>query len=142
MKVIWTNGCYDVLHIGHIRLLKYAKSLGNKLIVGIDSDQRVSLLKGKDRPFNNQEARKEFLLCVKHVDDVHIFDSQSEMEEIILNQMVDVIVVGKEYENKKVVGSELAEVKFFDKVENYSTTNVFLNSKYFFKYFSSEQCPW
>lgn len=129
MKTIWTNGCYDILHIGHIRLMRYAKSLGDRLIVGIDSDQRVSLLKGKDRPFNKEENRKEFLLTIKYVDNVFIFDSEEEMRKLLYDQQVDIIVVGKEYENKKVVGSELAEVRFFDKVENYSTTNVFLNSR-------------
>jgi D-beta-D-heptose 7-phosphate kinase/D-beta-D-heptose 1-phosphate adenosyltransferase len=129
MKTIWTNGCYDILHIGHIRLMRYAKSLGDKLIVGIDSDQRVASLKGKDRPFNKEENRKEFLLSIKYVDDVFIFDNEEEMKKLLSAQMVDIMVIGKEYENKRIVGSDLAEVKFFDKVENYSTTNVVLNSR-------------
>ena len=109
--------------------MRYAKSLGDRLIVGIDSDQRVASLKGNDRPFNKEETRKEFLLSIKYVDDVFIFHTENEMKKLLSDQGVDIIVIGKEYENKKIVGSELAEVRFFDKVENYSTTNVFLNSR-------------
>jgi D-beta-D-heptose 7-phosphate kinase/D-beta-D-heptose 1-phosphate adenosyltransferase len=109
--------------------MRYAKSLGDRLIVGIDSDQRVASLKGNDRPFNKEEARKEFLLSIKYVDDVFIFDNEEEMKKLLSAQGVDIIVIGKEYENKRIVGSDLAKVKFFDKVENYSTTNVFLNSR-------------
>ena len=72
-KVIFTNGCFDILHIGHIRLLKYAKSLGNYLIVGLNSDESIKRLKGYDRPFNKIEYRKEVIESIKWVDEVKIF---------------------------------------------------------------------
>ena len=123
MKTIWTNGCFDVLHIGHIRLFKYAKSLGNKLLVGIDSDRRVGELKGATRPINNQKIRKEFLLSIKYIDDVFIFDTTKELTEIIKDTS-DTIVVGSDYKNKEVVGSLYAEVVFFDRIEGFSTTGI------------------
>ena len=64
MRKIWTNGCFDVLHIGHIKLLEFAKSQGDYLIVGIDSDERVKVSKGPDRPINNQMDRCEFLRAI------------------------------------------------------------------------------
>ena len=73
-KIIFTNGVFDILHSGHIELLKFAKSLGKKLIVGINSDQSVKVIKGKNRPINNQEDRKKILLQLDVIDEVIIFD--------------------------------------------------------------------
>ena len=69
MRKVWTNGCFDILHIGHLKMLEYAKSKGDYLVVGIDTDARVKQLKGEDRPFNNEDDRKNFLLSIKFVDD-------------------------------------------------------------------------
>ena len=74
MVVVFTNGVFDILHAGHIRALKFAKSLGDKLIVGINSDKTVKMLKGKDRPINSQEDRKLLLESLRFVDEVVIFD--------------------------------------------------------------------
>ena len=76
MKKIWINGCFDVLHRGHVELFKYAKSLGDKLIVGIDADSRVRMMKGSSRPINNQDDRKFFLESLRYVDEVRIFDDE------------------------------------------------------------------
>ena len=125
---IWVNGTFDILHIGHIRLLRFASSLG-KLRVGVDSDKRVKELKGQDRPFNNEEDRKEMLLSLKSVGDVVIFDSREEMLKLIKDYQPDVMVVGGDYIGKEVIGSELCkELVFFDRIDKYSTTNI-LNNK-------------
>jgi rfaE bifunctional protein nucleotidyltransferase chain/domain len=124
MKKIWTNGCFDILHIGHIKLLEFAKTQGDYLIVGIDSDSRVKELKGKERPINPEELRKEFLLSIKYVDEVVIFDSSESLSNNIKNHNIRSIVVGDEYRSKKVIGSEHAEVIFFEKIPNLSSTGI------------------
>ena len=84
---IWTNGCYDILHVGHIALFKYAKSLGGNLIVGIDSDDRVNKLKGNGRPINNQNDRKEMLESIKFIDEVIIFNTKEEMCDLLTKKI-------------------------------------------------------
>ena len=74
MKLVWVNGCFDVLHRGHFEMLKYAKSFGDYLMVGIDSDQKVKKDKGNDRPFNSADDRKFALESIRHVDKVLIFN--------------------------------------------------------------------
>lgn len=124
MSIVWTNGCFDILHIGHIELLRYAKSLGDQLIVGIDSDSRVKELKGTKRPINNQFRRKLFLESIKYVDQVVIFNNESDLRFNIKNLSVDLIVVGDDYKNKRVVGSEYARVVFFPKIPNLSSSAI------------------
>ena len=124
-KTIWVNGCFDILHRGHVELLKYAKSLGNYLIVGIDADWRVQKSKGESRPFNKEADRKFMLESIKYVDKVIIFETSSELRGMIYTLKPDIMVVGSEYENKLVIGSEYTkEVKFFNRVGDYSTTNI------------------
>lgn len=121
---IWTNGCYDILHVGHIALFKYAKSLGGNLIVGIDSDNRVSKLKGNGRPINNQNDRKEMLESIKFIDEVIIFNTKEEMCDLLIKKNINTIVIGDDYKNKPVTGSDIIEdIVFFKKIGNYSTTN-------------------
>lgn len=128
MKNIWVNGCFDILHVGHIRLLKYAKSLGDRLIVGIDSDARVSEMKGLNRPINSHIYRKEMLLSIKWVDDVVVFDSEISLIKAIKNHSISVMVVGDDYVNKKVIGSEYVEsLIYFSRIPNISTT-ILLNN--------------
>lgn len=123
MKV-WVNGTFDVLHIGHLKMLEYAKSLG-KLVVGIDSDKRVKELKGCNRPFNNEQSRKYFLLSLKFVDEVVIFDSSEELIECVKNYEPDYMVIGDDYRNKVVYGCEFAkELVYYEKIPNCSTTNI------------------
>ena len=125
MKKIWTNGCFDILHIGHIKMLQYARSLGDNLIVGIDSDQRVKQLKGTSRPVNNQDDRREFLLSLGCVDDVFVFDSKEEMCTILVEQGIRELVVGEDYIGREVTGQAIVErVHFFEKVKNFSTTSI------------------
>jgi rfaE bifunctional protein nucleotidyltransferase chain/domain len=124
-KNVWTNGCYDILHVGHIRLFEYAKSLGDTLVVGIDSDSRVKELKGEGRPINSQEDRKEMLLSNQNVDAVFIFDSSEELSSLVKSNGIHTMVVGDDYKSRKVIGSEYAkEVVFFEKIQGFSTTNI------------------
>lgn len=126
---IWTNGCFDLVHIGHIELFKYAKSLGQNLIVGIDSDSRVKSLKGISRPINNQNNRKNFLHSIKYIDEVVIFDSNESLMDSILKHQIDTIVIGDEYKDRVVVGSHLVQsVLFFPKIPNYSSSIIYEQS--------------
>ena len=128
IKKVWVNGCFDVLHRGHIELLKYAKSQGTFLIVGIDTDDRIKKMKGIFRPFNNQEDRLFFLESIKYVDHVELFDSDEELIEKLSLFKPDIMVVGSDYKDKQVIGSEHAnELKFFDRIKGYSTTRILEN---------------
>ena len=123
MKV-FVNGTFDVLHVGHIKLLEYASSLGI-LTVAIDSDKRVKELKGNDRPFNTLEDRKYMLESIIYVDNVLTFDTREELIELVKNYSPDYMVVGDDYKDKVVYGSEYArELVFYNKLSNYSTTKI------------------
>ena len=125
MKTIFTNGCIDILHIGHIELFKYAKSLGDKLIVGIDSDERIRQSKGNNRPINTSENRKHILSAIRYIDNVYIFNNDEELISLVVDIKPDIIVVGSDWENKNVIGSEYAkEIKFFKRITEYSTTKT------------------
>jgi D-beta-D-heptose 7-phosphate kinase/D-beta-D-heptose 1-phosphate adenosyltransferase len=125
MKIVWVNGCFDVLHRGHIELFEYAKSLGDFLVVGIDSDDRIRENKGPSRPINNYQDRKFFLKSIKYVDEVIIFGSNTELENWIKFYEPDILVVGSEYRDKGVVGSEHAKnIEFFDRVKGHSTSKI------------------
>jgi len=119
--VVWTNGVFDILHIGHLKLLRHAYSLGNRLIVGINSDASVKRLKGDLRPINDQNTRKELLLELGFVDDVIIFDDDTPLEAMTVLEP-DIIVKGGDYTFDTVVGNHLAEVVIFPTVEGHSTS--------------------
>ena len=122
MRSIFTNGCFDIVHRGHIELLKYCKSLGYA-IVGLNSDQSVKRLKGETRPINSQEDRMELLLSLRFVDEVVIFADDTPLN-LIKNIKPDIIVKGGDYKKEKVVGNEIAEVIIYDYIEGYSTTRI------------------
>ena len=125
IKIVWTNGCFDILHRGHLEMLKYAKSLGDYVIVGIDSDDKVAKDKGSPRPFNNVEDRKFALKSLKYVDEVVVFDSANNLEIIIRSISPHVMVIGSDWKGKTVIGERFCEeLKFFDRVGDYSTTNI------------------
>ena len=129
MIKVWTNGCFDVLHRGHIELFKFAKSQGNHLVVGLDSDEKVKRDKGSDRPFNTFEDRKEVLLSIRYIDDVWYFDSRNVLVELIKKYQPDVMVIGSDWKGRDVVGEELVDkVKFFDRVGDYSTTEILMQN--------------
>ena len=122
-KIIFTNGCFDILHIGHVRLLRYAKSLGKKLIVGLNSDESIKRLKGFERPFNKLEYRKEILESIKWVDEIRIF-SEDTPYNLIKDIEPDLIVKGGDYNPNDVIGSDICKVKIFKLVDNISTTKI------------------
>ena len=99
MKV-WINGCFDVLHYGHFRLINYARSYGGELIIGIDSDRRVKESKGDERPIHTAEQRKYNLLQLLGVSDVWVFDTDEELDELIKNYQPDLFVIGDDYKYK------------------------------------------
>ena len=124
MKII-VNGTFDILHRGHIELLEHAKSLGEFLLVCIDTDERVKELKGLDRPINNQNDRAFMLQGLKCVDAVWTFNSEKDLEQICEMYQADIMVKGKDYEGKRIVGVEhCKEIKFVELVDGYSTTNI------------------
>jgi D-beta-D-heptose 7-phosphate kinase/D-beta-D-heptose 1-phosphate adenosyltransferase len=121
MTLIFVNGTFDILHLGHLELLNYAKSLGTHLTVGIDSDARVKSLKGLTRPINSQTDRKFFLENLKPVDSVKIFDTDDQLINLISH--CDIMVKGDDYLGKTIVGEEVCKkIIFFKKINGYSTT--------------------
>ena len=123
-KVVFTNGCFDILHVGHVKYLQIAKSFGDVLIVGLNSDESVSRLKGPTRPVNIAEDRAYLLAALEAVDFVVPF-TQDTPYELIKMIAPDVLVKGGDYEGKAVVGTEFAnELKLVDFVDGKSTTKT------------------
>ncbi len=125
---VWINGCFDVLHRGHIELFEYCNQISGEysyIKVGIDSDKRVKELKGETRPINNQDDRRYFLESIKFIDEVVVFDSEKQLINNIKKYSPEIMVVGSDYQNKRVIGSEYAKrLVFFDKVSGYSSTGI------------------
>lgn len=127
-KIVFTNGCFDLLHVGHVRYLTAARALGDVLIVGLNSDSSVKMLKGAERPINNQNDRAEILSGLRAVDDVVIFDERT-AEALIAEVKPDVYVKGGDYDlstlpEAKIVQSYGGRVEFVSLVEGRSTTGI------------------
>ena len=126
--IIWTNCCFDIIHRGHIKLFKYAKSLGTKLYVGIDSDSKVKKDKGESRPINNTRDRKYVLESIKYIDRVYVFHSKQGLEDKIEDILPDIMVIGSDWKGKEIIGEQYTnKLVFFDRIEGYSTTNILNN---------------
>jgi len=123
-KIVFTNGCFDILHRGHVSYLDVAKSFGDVLILGLNSDDSVRRLKGNDRPINNQEDRGFILAALESVDYVVNFSEDTPYELIKIVQP-DILVKGADYEGKEVVGSDIAkEVRLVTFIDGKSTTQT------------------
>jgi D-beta-D-heptose 7-phosphate kinase/D-beta-D-heptose 1-phosphate adenosyltransferase len=123
MITVFTNGCFDILHRGHIEYLRQSKGLGDCLIVGVNSDASVKRLKGENRPINNQEDRCALLKALRFVDDVVVFNEDTPYE-LIKHLRPDIITKGGDYRSEEVVGNHLAKVAILPYRENYSTTRI------------------
>ena len=123
MSIVFTNGCFDIVHRGHLELLKYCKSIGDKVIVGLNTDSSIKRLKGNNRPINCQSDRKFHLESLIYVDNVVLFD-QNTPYELIKKIKPDIIVKGGDYTVESVIGNNIAEVRIFKYVEGYSTTKT------------------
>lgn len=123
-KVVFTNGCFDILHAGHVKYLEVAKSYGDVLIVGVNADSSVRKLKGPTRPINNQDDRAYILASLESIDYVVIFEEETPYELIKLVKP-HTLVKGGDYEGKDVVGQDIAnELKLVQFVDGKSTTNT------------------
>lgn len=121
---VWVNGTFDVLHRGHFELLEFASRFGD-LRVGVDFDSRVKELKGEDRPVNKWLDRIYALESIKGVDSVVGFATDEDLIDAIIEWKPDIMIVGSDYKDKRVIGSEHAgELVFFDRIEGYSSTNI------------------
>jgi rfaE bifunctional protein nucleotidyltransferase chain/domain len=128
MKKVFVNGTFDVLHPGHMSLLTYASNCGDELLVAIDSDERVKEKKGLKRPINNEDTRANILFHIKGVDTVTIFDTDEDLRDLIKHYEPDIMIVGSDYKNKEVIGSEYAkELRFFERDKRYSSTKIIKN---------------
>jgi D-beta-D-heptose 7-phosphate kinase/D-beta-D-heptose 1-phosphate adenosyltransferase len=121
MTKVFVNGTFDILHFGHLQLLNYARSLGDSLTVGIDSDERVREKKGLSRPINNVCERQELLANLKAVDRVSVFNTDEELIQLIKD--CDIMVKGSDYKGKSVIGETYCKnVIYFNRLNDYSST--------------------
>ena len=124
IKTVFTNGCFDILHIGHIKYLEKAKSFGDILILGLNSDNSIRRLKGENRPINTQTDRAYILASLEVVDYVVIFNEDTPLDLIKLIKP-DVLVKGSDYEGKEVVGQDIAkELKLVQFIDAKSTSKM------------------
>ena len=131
-KIVFTNGCFDILHLGHLKYLEESKKLGDFLIVAINSDESVKILKGSGRPVNNYTLRSKNLMKLKFVDEVIVFSERTPIN-LIKYLLPDVLTKGGDYKTIDIVGSSVVEksggkVVVLPFLKGYSTTNI-INSK-------------
>ena len=125
MTTVWTNGTFDILHPGHIQLFKVARSLGDKVIVATDTDEKIKKDKGFDRPINDLCYRVAMLEAIKYIDAVHTFDTRSELEGLIQMYNPDILLLGDDWQGGDVVGIEHAKgVRFLPRVGGYASSKT------------------
>ena len=128
MKTVWTNGTFDVLHMGHIKLFREARKLASPkgiVVVGTDSDERIRTLKGPTRPINDLFDRVDFLRSIKYIDDVVAFSSEDALIANIKRYSPDIILIGDDYIGKRVVGGEFAkQIIYFPRYGGLSSSKI------------------
>jgi len=125
MKKVVVNGTFDLIHPGHIHLINYARSLGDFLLVLIDTDQRIQQLKGNQRPIQNQYTRKLILENLKAVDQVFLFGNDTELIRRLEAYQPDIMVKGSDYREKNIIGHQHCKsIVFFERIIEYSTTDT------------------
>lgn len=127
-EVVFTNGCFDILHLGHIDYLEKARSLGDRLVVAVNTDASVRKLKGAKRPVNEENARARIIAALDFVDAVVLF-AEDTPQQVIEHFLPDVLVKGNDYSISNIIGADVVienggEVKTIDLVDGYSTTNI------------------
>jgi rfaE bifunctional protein nucleotidyltransferase chain/domain len=127
-KIVFTNGCFDILHIGHARYLYAAREMGDFLIVAMNSDRSVKAIKGSDRPIMNQSERSEMLASLECVDMVIIFDEDSPME-VIRHLMPDILVKGGDWKEEDIIGADVVraaggQIRTIPYINGYSTSGI------------------
>lgn len=126
--IVFTNGCFDILHRGHVEYLAQAADLGDKLIIGLNTDVSVKRLKGESRPVNDEKSRALLLSALQFVDAVVFFDEDTPYE-LIKQVQPDILVKGNDYKPEEIVGYDIVTAKggkvlTIDLVEGFSTTNI------------------
>lgn len=125
MKRIFVNGVFDLLHAGHLMMLRQARAMGDHLHVAIDSDRRVQSLKGTARPVYSQSHRQNLLQELRCVDQVTVFDTDQDLRDIIHNYAPDIMVKGSDYQDRPIIGSEhCGSIRFIELLHGNSTTSI------------------
>jgi D-glycero-beta-D-manno-heptose 1-phosphate adenylyltransferase len=127
-KVVFTNGCFDILHLGHIEYLAKAANLGDVLVIGINTDQSVHRIKGDSRPINDEHSRSMVIASLEFVTAVVLFDEETPYE-LIKTIQPDILVKGRDYKIKEIVGHDIVlakggKVKTIELTQGYSTTGI------------------
>ena len=124
-KIVWCNGTFDILHPGHMQLFKVARSLGDKVIVATDTDEKIKKDKGEHRPVNDLCYRVAMLEAIKYIDVVLTFGDRQELEGLIQLYTPDILLLGDDWQGGDVVGIEHAKgVRFLPRVGGYATSNI------------------
>jgi D-glycero-beta-D-manno-heptose 1-phosphate adenylyltransferase len=127
-KIVFTNGCFDIMHLGHVDYLEKARNLGDRLVIGLNTDNSVSRIKGPSRPIINQTSRSRLMAALAFVDAVVFFDEETPYN-LILTILPDILVKGEDYTIDKIIGSDIVmknggEVKTIKFVDGYSTSSI------------------
>lgn len=127
-SIVFTNGCFDILHLGHIDYLEKAKELGDILIVGVNTDASVRRIKGPERPINDEYSRQRMLCALAFVDGVTLFDEDTPLD-LIKTVLPDILVKGNDYNISNIVGADIVieaggKVETIDLVDGFSTTDI------------------
>ena len=127
---IWINGCFDVLHMGHIKLFRRARQMGMRVIVGVDTDERIREAKGEDRPVNDLHNRIDFLRSIKYVDMIHSFSTDKELSKLIEDYLPRYMLIGDDYKDKEIIGSKwVKEIIYVPRYQGLSSSNI-INGTY------------